>query len=130
MGNRNGEALALNDIGRAYADMGNRKRRWSIYDQALPIWRETGNRRGEAMTLNNIGRDYSDLGEPDKALEFDYQALSIWREVEDRRGEALALMTIGWAYSRTKAAAEGAGKFAGGIVFGKGRGRSGHRGRD
>src|ERR1017187_8111720 len=94
--------MALNDIGRAYADLGQPQKALEYSEQALPIWRETGIRRGEAMTLNNMGRDYTDLKDPDKALAFDSQALPIWREVEDRRGEALALMTIGWAYSARK----------------------------
>jgi len=92
----------VNDIGRAYEDMGQPQKALEYYQQALPIWRETGIRRGEAMTLNNMGRDYTDLKDPDKALDFDSQALALWREVEDRHGEALALMTIGWAYSGRK----------------------------
>jgi tetratricopeptide (TPR) repeat protein len=101
-GNRIGEGMALNDIGRAYADMGQPRKALEYSEQALPIWRETGTRRGEAMTLNNMGRDYSNLGETGKALEYDSEALHIWHEVEDRRGEALAMMTIGWAYSARK----------------------------
>ena len=52
-GSRNGEALALNDIGRAYADLRLEQKALELYNQALPIWRETGNRRGEALTLNH-----------------------------------------------------------------------------
>ena len=99
VGNRNGEALALSDIGRAYADLGQPRKALDYAAQALPIFRETGSRRGEAMTLNNMGRDHSDMGEADQAMELDLQALSIWREVKDQRNEALAMMTIAWAYS-------------------------------
>jgi tetratricopeptide (TPR) repeat protein len=102
--NRNGEALALNDIGRAYADLGQGRKGLESFDRALPIWRETGARRGEAATLNNAGRVWSDLGQVDKALDLDSRALAIWREVQDRRGEALALATIGRAYSVGKQA--------------------------
>jgi CHAT domain-containing protein len=98
-GSRNGEALALNDIGRAYADLRLEQKALELYNQALPIWRETGNRRGEALTLNNLGRVYADLGQEQKALELYNQALPIWREVGNRRGEASTLTNMGRVYS-------------------------------
>jgi CHAT domain-containing protein/Tfp pilus assembly protein PilF len=98
-GSRNGEALTLNDIGRAYADLRLEQKAMELYNQALPIWRETGNRRGEALTLNNLGRVYADLGEEQKALELYNQALPIWREVGNRRGEASTLTNMGRVYS-------------------------------
>jgi CHAT domain-containing protein len=99
VGNRNGEALALNDICRAYTDLRRPQKALELSNQALPIWRETGNRRGEALTLNNMGRVYSDLGQEQQALEHFNQALPIWREVGNHHGEASTLNNMGRLYS-------------------------------
>ncbi len=98
VGNRSGEALALNDIGRINEEIGKKKEALDFYNQALPIWREAGNRRGEAATLNNIGRDELDFGRRKRLWKANYQALLIWREVQDHRGEAFALSSISKVY--------------------------------
>ena len=94
-----GEALTLNDMGPAYAGLGQKQKALEAYNQALAIWRELGNRQGEALTINNIGRLYRDLGQHQTALDYYNQALPIWREVGNRSGEALALSDIGRAYA-------------------------------
>jgi len=99
VGNRNGEALALNDIGRAYGDLRHPQKALELFNQALPLWREAGNRRGEALTLNNMGRVYSDLGREQPALDHFDQALPIWREVGNHHGEASTLNAMGRVYS-------------------------------
>ena len=99
VGNRNGEALALNDIGRAYGDLRHPQKALELFNQALPLWREAGNRRGEALTLNNMGRVYSDLGQEQQALDHFNQALPIWREVGNHHGEASTLNAMGRVYS-------------------------------
>jgi CHAT domain-containing protein/Tfp pilus assembly protein PilF len=99
VGNRNGEALALNDIGRAYGDLRRPQKALEVFNQALPLWREAGNRRGEALTLNNMGRVYSDLGQEQQALELFNQALPIWREAGNHHGEASTLNAMGRVYS-------------------------------
>jgi len=99
VGNRNGEALALNDIGRAYGDLRHPQKALELFNHALPIWREAGNRRGEALTLNNMGRVYSDLGQEQQALDHFNQALPIWREVGNHHGEASTLNAMGRVYS-------------------------------
>jgi tetratricopeptide (TPR) repeat protein len=76
-GERGGEALTLNNMGRAYADLGKKQKALETYNQALSIWREVGNRQGEASTLNNIGRLYRDLGQQQSALDYYNQALPV-----------------------------------------------------
>jgi tetratricopeptide (TPR) repeat protein len=98
-GNRGGEALILNHMGRVYTDLGQEQKALELFNQTLPVWRELGIRGGEALTLNNLGRVYSILGEKQKALEFLNQALPIWRQVSNRSGEASTLDNIGRAYA-------------------------------
>ena len=71
LGERNGEALVLNDTGPAYAALGQKQKALDAYNQAIALWRTLGNRQGEALTLNNIGRLYNDLGEHQTALAHD-----------------------------------------------------------
>ena len=99
LGERNGEALVLNDMGPAYAALARNKKLSKPTTRPSRIWRELGNRQGEALTLNNIGRLYRDLGQHQTALDYYNQALPIWREVGNRSGEALALSDIGRAYA-------------------------------
>ncbi len=98
-GERNGEALVLNDMGPAYAELGQKQKSLEVYNQAMQIWHETGNRQGEALTLNDIGRLYRDLGQQQTAMDYYNQALPIWRETGNRSGEAMALSDIGSAYA-------------------------------
>ena len=95
MGDRNGEADALDSIGRVY---GSRQQALDYLQQALAIWREVGNRRGEAKTLKNIGDRYHFI-QPQQALNYYQQALQISREIGDRSGEANTLISIGNLYS-------------------------------
>ena len=99
VGEPDGEALTLNGMGRAYADLGQKQKALEAFNQALSEWRELGNRQGEGLTLNNMGRLYRDLGEQQTALDYYNQALPIWHDTGNRSGEALALNDIGRAYA-------------------------------
>jgi CHAT domain-containing protein len=102
VGDRGGEAITLNNIGRVYDDLGEKQKALDFYNQALPIRRAVGDRGGEAITLNNIGLVYDALGEKQKALDYYNQALPIVRAVGDRGGEATTLNNIGILYRDTK----------------------------
>ena len=93
------QALALNNIGSVYDDLGEQPKALEYYNQALPLLRAVGDRSGEAATLNNIGHVYDALGEQPKALDYYNQALPILRAVGNRLGEAAALNNIGLVYS-------------------------------
>ncbi|MGH9879786.1 MAG: tetratricopeptide repeat protein, partial [Pyrinomonadaceae bacterium] len=54
VGDREGEATTLNNIGRVYWSLGEKQKAREYYNQALPIWRAVGGRGGEATTLNNL----------------------------------------------------------------------------
>jgi CHAT domain-containing protein len=98
VGDRDGEAITLNNIGHVYGDLGERQKALNYYNQALPLRRAVGDRDGEASTLNNIGAVYDGLGERQKALDYYKQALPLERAVGDRYVEARTLNNIGAVY--------------------------------
>ncbi len=98
VGNRAGEATALNNIGLVYSDLGEQQKALDYYNRALPLWRAVGARTGEATTLNNIGVVYDALGEKQQALDYYNQALPLRRAVGDRDGEATTLSNLGVVY--------------------------------
>ncbi len=95
---RRGEGNALNNLGLAYAHLGELRRAIEFYEQALEIDREIGDRRGEGNALGNLSSAYIELGELRRAIEFSEQQLIIVREIGDRRSEGGALSNLGIAY--------------------------------
>jgi len=93
-----GEAGTLDNLGRAYSDMGQGLEAIKYFNQALPLYRQMGERSGEALTLNDMGPAYAGLGQKQKSIEVYNQALAIWRELGGRPGEALTLNNIGRFY--------------------------------
>ena len=97
IGDRQGEASVLNNIGMAYA-----RRRMEegvrYFQQTLDIRREIGDRRGEAQAANNAAYANLLLGRFDEALDQLRLALSVQREVGHRYGEGIALNNLGEAY--------------------------------
>lgn len=93
-----GEAGALDNLGRAYSDMGQGLEALKNYDQSIALFRQAGERNGEALVLNDMGPAYAELGQKQKSLEVYNQAITIWRETGNRQGEALTLNDIGRLY--------------------------------
>ncbi len=94
-GDKLSEAIALNNIGVSYRDLGERQKALDYYALALPIAAALGSKANEATTLNNIGLVYGELGENQKALEYYARALVDLRAVKDVDGEANTLNGIG-----------------------------------
>jgi CHAT domain-containing protein/predicted negative regulator of RcsB-dependent stress response len=94
----NGEAGTLDNLGRAYSDMGQGLEALKNYDQAVALFRQAGERNGEALVLNDMGPAYAELGQKQKSLKVYNQAIQIWRETGNRQGEALTLNDIGRLY--------------------------------
>jgi len=95
---RGGEAVALGNLGNAYANLGQIRRAIEFYEQSLVIDREIGDRRGEGANLGNLGVAYKNLGEAQRAIQFFEQALQIDREINNRRDEGSDLVNLGNAY--------------------------------
>jgi len=96
VGDRNGEAVTLSNIGAVYSKLGEKQKALEYYSQSLLVSRAVGDRGGEALTLNNIGSVYSQLGEKQKALEYYSQSLPLSRATGDRSGEANNLSNIAY----------------------------------
>src|SRR5260370_27200993 len=62
------EGCALNNIGRFYADTGDKLRALIFYEEALAVHEKVGNLRGKSFVLANMGCAYYDLALLDKAL--------------------------------------------------------------
>jgi tetratricopeptide (TPR) repeat protein len=98
-GHRQGECLALNNLGLACAALGDVRKAIEFYEQALVIARKICDRPGEGNALGNLGNACTALGDARKAIEFFDQALVIARDVGDRLGEGNALGNLGLAYA-------------------------------
>jgi len=93
-----GEGITLNNLGNAYAALGDTRRAIEHYERQLVIAREIGDRDGEGAALSNLGIAYKSLGEPRRAIEYYEQALVIARQIGDRRSEGITLNNLGVAY--------------------------------
>jgi len=97
---RKSEGYHLNDLGLAYATLGETQHAIGLYEQDLAIARDIGDRWGEGNVLGNLGIAYAVLGETRRAIEYYEQHLAIARDTRDRRGEGQALGNLGVAYKR------------------------------
>jgi DNA-binding SARP family transcriptional activator len=95
IGNRQGEAWVLNNLGDA---LGFTRDPEGIdcLERSLAIRREIGDRMGEAQAANNLADAYHWLGRTDEALALFRRALELNRQVGDRFGEGIALVNLGW----------------------------------
>ena len=98
IGDKLGEATALNNTGQVHGDSGEKQKALEFYNQALPLIKNIGDKSAEAGLFNNIGTIYSDMGKKTEALKFYSQALPLLKSIGNRRGEAYTLHNIGNLY--------------------------------
>ena len=96
LGDRLGEANALNDLGDARYLTGDYPCAVEALEEALFIYRDLGDRLGQASTLTRLGDMQCSNGDP-RAGEALAEALNIYRDLGDRRGQATALSRLGHA---------------------------------
>jgi tetratricopeptide (TPR) repeat protein len=87
IGNRQGEATQLGNLGGAYYNLGQFERAIDYYNQALTIHREIGNRQGEATQLGNLGIAYRNLSQLEKASQCLKLAIYILKEINSSKAE-------------------------------------------
>jgi len=95
LGDRLGEAGALNDLGLVRRVTGDYPVAARVLEEALRIYRDTGSRPGEANALNSLGAVWRVTGDLPGAAQAQEQALRIYRDTGDRLGEAGALSELG-----------------------------------
>ena len=97
IGDRNGEAASLNNLGLAYDSLGQYQQAIQFLQQQLEITKEIGDRNGEANALCNLGNAYGSLGQYQQAIQLHQQSLEIKREIGDHKGKAASLKNLGLA---------------------------------
>ena len=85
------QANALDVLGRAENELGDRKKALELFTKALELRRASSDRGGEANTLNNMMMAYQAMGDYGKALDLSQQTRAILAELGDRRREATVL---------------------------------------
>jgi transcriptional regulator with XRE-family HTH domain/tetratricopeptide (TPR) repeat protein len=108
LGDRLGEANALNDLASMRMDTGDYQAANHATEQALGIYRDLGNRLGEANALRVLGFVRWLTADIPAAAQTFEQILGIYRDIGDRLGEANALGDLGkvrWATGDYPAAA-------------------------
>jgi tetratricopeptide (TPR) repeat protein len=98
IGDRNGEARSLNNLGSAYDFLGQYPKAIEYYQQSLAIFKDIGDRNGEADSLMGLGNAYYSLGQYPKAIEYYQQSLAIFKDIGDREAEGINLSNLGASY--------------------------------
>lgn len=96
IGDKEGEAKTLNNIGHIHFIKVEKDKALSVFEQSLRIMQEIGDKKGEAETLIRIGHLHN--GQGGKALQYYEQSLRISQEIGDKKGEDTALNYIWGMY--------------------------------
>lgn len=97
LGKANRVGIALFNLGRAHAALGDFHQAIAYFEQDLQITCEIENRKGEGIALGNLGLAYAELGYYEKAVVLHHQNLDIARAVKNRKGESISLGNLGYA---------------------------------
>src|SRR5205823_3181230 len=92
MGDRRGQAVALNSVAAAYEDLNDLVTALDNYRQALKLSQEIGDRDFEAITQYYIGRVSRSSGDIEQALSYYQRSITLARALGQRRVEAYALV--------------------------------------
>jgi CHAT domain-containing protein/uncharacterized protein HemY len=98
IGDREGEANSLGNLGNAYYSLGEFQLAKDCHQKSLAIASEIGDREGEANSLGNLGNAYYSLGEFQLAKDCHQKSLDIASEIGDRQGKAIAWGNLGNVY--------------------------------
>jgi tetratricopeptide (TPR) repeat protein len=97
-GDRLGQAIALNNMGIAKANLGDLAAAHVMLDRALVLRKEIGDVWGQAAVSNNLGSLHRGRGEFNTAIAHHDRAIALFRQVGDRCGEGQALNNLGSAF--------------------------------
>ena len=96
---REGEGIALGNLGKVYTDLGKYQDGIAAHKQSLAIAQAINNRSAQASGLINLGSTYLSLGGRTKAINAYVQALEIATAAGDRQREGEALGSLGIVYA-------------------------------
>jgi CHAT domain-containing protein/tetratricopeptide (TPR) repeat protein len=99
LGDRPGEALALNRIGEVYSSLSESTKALEYLNQALTVWLAADDLRGQAQTLDDLGGAYYNLGEVGKAIDTLSKALTAAQGAKDRGAESEIYNDLGVVYA-------------------------------
>ncbi len=98
LGNRQLEAAALGQLGKAQCAGGNYKTAFETFNRLLVLEKSRGDKKGIAYALNRIGFALTDLGRYDEALNFYRRSLKLADEIGDIHTIASSLNEMGVVY--------------------------------
>ena len=91
----------LKNLGDLYVRTAKLARADSVYQKALPLYRQIEARLGEANTLRALGDLYVRTDQLARADSVYQKALPLYRQIEDRLGEANTLQSMGaWYFAK------------------------------
>lgn len=82
-GDREGIAVAFNNLGNMWRILGDQLKAIDYLSRAEKTFAELGNQGSRAVVLNNIGFAYSSLGDDERSLEFSRKSLALAEGVKD-----------------------------------------------
>ena len=90
IGDRQGEAIDLGNLGNCYSDLGQIPRAIDSYEQALAVARQISYRYGEAMALVKLADGYRNLGAWGRATEYSRQAIDVADAMSNAQAQSYA----------------------------------------
>jgi tetratricopeptide (TPR) repeat protein/transcriptional regulator with XRE-family HTH domain len=97
LGDRLGQAGALNDLGHVRRMTGDYPAAAQVLEEALDLYRDLGDRLGQANALCDLGIARLAMGDYPAGAQVLEQALDLYRDLGDRHGQARALLYLGAA---------------------------------
>jgi tetratricopeptide (TPR) repeat protein len=98
-GNRHGQALALNDLGYAFAALRRLDRAIECLEQSKGIFGELEDSLWQHVALGGLGAVFREQGKLDQAVDCLQRTLRYFHQVDNPYGESAALNNLGLAYS-------------------------------
>jgi len=98
IGNKNGIASLLGNIGNIYENQGDYPKALDYYQRSLKIREEIDDKNGIATSLISIGNIYGNQGDYPKALEYYQRSLKNYEKIGNKKGIAASLNNFGIIY--------------------------------
>jgi predicted ATPase/DNA-binding SARP family transcriptional activator len=95
LGDREGIARGLSDVGTAAAARGDWEESRELLEQAATAFRELGERKRLAVVLGNLGHVAGHVGDFADGIVLTVEALELEREVGDKQRQAISLNNLG-----------------------------------